>query len=62
MGAPPFTPARVTRFLLFCLLGALVIIGLYILLTHAEARQGVPHQQSSLPSFVVGAAPAYAKV
>ncbi len=51
MGTPPFTPARVSRFLLLCLLGALAIIGAYLLLTHAEARQGVQHQQSRLHLF-----------
>ncbi len=53
MGAPPFTPARVTRFLLLWVLAALAIAGLYLLLTHATAREGMTPQRTRLqfPGF-----------
>ncbi len=45
--AEPFTPMRVARFLLLCLLGMAAVYGLFFLLTHARARKSVtPSTQS----------------
>ena len=41
MAAPPFTAARVSRFLALCLGAMLLFWGLYFLLTHATAREGI---------------------
>ena len=38
----PFTPTRVTRFLLLCALAIAGVFGLFQLLTHARARQAIP--------------------
>ena len=49
--AEPFTPMRVARFLLLCLLGMAAVYGLFFLLTHARARKSVtPSTQSQLPA------------
>ena len=39
--AEPFTPMRVCRFLLLCLLGLAVVYGLFLLLIHARARKSI---------------------
>ncbi len=44
----PFTPLRVCRFLLLCLLGFAAVYGLFFLLTHARARKSVTPSKQSL--------------
>lgn len=43
----PFTPARVIRFLLLWFVALLVVWILFVLLTHARARNSITHRSLS---------------
>ncbi len=47
MACPPFSAARVSRFLALWLGAILLFCGLYFLLTHAAARESVRPQTST---------------
>ncbi len=47
MASPPFSTARVSRFLALWLGAILLFCGLYFLLTHATARESVKPQTST---------------
>ncbi len=44
----PFSPARVSRFLLLFCLALAAVWGLYIMLTHVRARQSITPQHAQL--------------
>ncbi len=45
----PFTPKHVSRFLVLCLLGIAVVVGIFYALTHASAHESItPANQSWL--------------
>ncbi len=44
----PFSPARVSRFLVLFVLALFAFWGLYILLTHVRARQSITPQHAVL--------------
>ncbi len=57
--AKPFTTFHVCRFLLFCGLGLAAVFGIFFLLTHATAREGITpasHSRSrpiALPAGII---------